>query len=458
MMHVSVTSKSYFASDHISAIPCPNLETGMPIVQTVSAPDLCCYMLSSRKLSEHLVGPKMRCLTEWLPRTAIGCQDDEAPHSNGSDVCETCSGDGDSVEFDDDVVSLCSWCTDQGDWEPLVRKPPVGAAFRLADVASESGSDDGSHGFTKAPRSVVPPALAAMHSVFAEGNVPHGVGYSDACVSYVPFMLPMATVWQTGGCPVESGVTPDYGQWHNMAGEQVLQCQWPKQASKQQRQRERKQGGGKDRRWCQQPDQLILDPMRQQQTRPARKQPESYTTKAHSPSFAIERVATASNSDSAGETANEGQVSTLILRNLPLDIGFDALLEILDAEGFAGLYDFVHFPIDFRTNSSLGYVIVNMLDNSIAERAREHFQCFHKWGIIGGNPCEAAWNRPHQGIVTLIERYRNSPLMHDSVDESYRPAYFVGGVRAAFPSPTIRIRAPRIRHNHKANGFVEDEK
>jgi len=119
----------------------------------------------------------------------------------------------------------------------------------------------------------------------------------------------------------------------------------------------------------------------------------------------------------------------------------DELLTMLNREGFAGFYDFVHLPVDFLTKTGFSYAVINMIDHSAALRAKQHFD-----GSIADFPCEAGWNRPQQGLEVHLERYRNSPLMHDSIPEHYRPLFFVNGVRENFPAPTTRIRPPRIRH------------
>lgn len=140
------------------------------------------------------------------------------------------------------------------------------------------------------------------------------------------------------------------------------------------------------------------------------------------------------------------EATTVILRNLPLETTRDMLLQILDTEGFSGGYDFVHLPVDFQTRSGLGYALVNLVSHDVALSVHRHFEGFRMWPCPSDNVCEVAWNSPHQGFETHIERYRNSPLMHPSVPEAFRPLVFVNGCRVDFPAPTTRIRAPRIRH------------
>lgn len=52
---------------------------------------------------------------------------------------------------------------------------------------------------------------------------------------------------------------------------------------------------------------------------------------------------------------------------------------------------------------------------------------------------------PHQGREAHVERYRNSPVMHPSVPEPYKPIILQGGERIPFPAPTKMPKAPRNR-------------
>jgi hypothetical protein len=139
----------------------------------------------------------------------------------------------------------------------------------------------------------------------------------------------------------------------------------------------------------------------------------------------------------------EDQLTTIIFRNIPHDCTRDALTTVLDSEGFRGLYDFVHVPVNFQDMAGLSYALVNMVNNDIARRVLEHFQGFQ---ITDTNLCSVAWSAPNQGLEAHIERYRNSPMMHESVPSQYKPALFQNGVLVPFPEPTKHLRAPRVRH------------
>jgi hypothetical protein len=141
-------------------------------------------------------------------------------------------------------------------------------------------------------------------------------------------------------------------------------------------------------------------------------------------------------------TESEEEVS-LMLRNIPLDMTRDMFTRMLDAEGFAGRYDFVYLPLDFKTSANLGYAFVNMLTHRDAQQLRQHFGGFCKWCVRSAKTCEATWSTA-QGLAAYIDRYRNNPVMHDSIAEKAKPMLFEHGVRVPFPAPTRKLKAPRL--------------
>lgn len=137
--------------------------------------------------------------------------------------------------------------------------------------------------------------------------------------------------------------------------------------------------------------------------------------------------------------------TTIMLRNLPPEYTRDMTTELLDAEGFSGLYDFVYMPMNLRTKESFGYVFVDLISPVVADQCRSRFQGFNKWSIQSDKACDVLWSDEQQGLSANIERYRNSPVMHESVPEDCKPVVFANGIRMQFPPPTKRLREPRIR-------------
>jgi hypothetical protein len=139
-------------------------------------------------------------------------------------------------------------------------------------------------------------------------------------------------------------------------------------------------------------------------------------------------------------------LTTVMMRNLPNNYTRDMLLELLDHHDFLHGYDLVYLPIDFQTEAGLGYAFVNLVTPEEAERFRRHFHGFSDWRVTSEKVCEVSWSDALQGIEAHVERYRNSPVMHESVPDLFKPALFdKAGNRVPFPEPTKTIRPPRLR-------------
>jgi len=138
--------------------------------------------------------------------------------------------------------------------------------------------------------------------------------------------------------------------------------------------------------------------------------------------------------------------TTCMLRNLPNPYTRENLLDLLDKFGFQGKYSFVYLPMDFKTDANLGYAFVDMVTPEEAELLHMRVQGFSDWAPMAFSSekvCEVAWSDALQGLDAHIERYRNSPVMHESVPTSFKPLVFVNGNPVPFPAPTKKIRPPR---------------
>merc|ERR1739845_154542 len=87
----------------------------------------------------------------------------------------------------------------------------------------------------------------------------------------------------------------------------------------------------------------------------------------------------------------------------------------------------------------------NLVSHEQASRFVETWDGFSRWSIPSKKACVLGWSRPHQGCTANIERYRNSPIMHESVPDDYKPVVFCHGKRIPFPPATKRITRPRPR-------------
>jgi len=142
----------------------------------------------------------------------------------------------------------------------------------------------------------------------------------------------------------------------------------------------------------------------------------------------------------------EGDTSTfttVMLKNLPGEYSREMLLELLNEQGFEAKYNFVYRPADFKKKTWLGYAFVNLIDHDHAERFMQHFEGFADWKLDEEQPkAETRWGQ-HHDKKKHIERYRDSPLMHPSVPDAYKPVVFEDGEQKPFPLPRKRLQAPR---------------
>lgn len=139
----------------------------------------------------------------------------------------------------------------------------------------------------------------------------------------------------------------------------------------------------------------------------------------------------------------------LMLRNLPNKYNKAQLITKLDSQGLHGHYNFVYVPTDFWTKSCFGYGFFNMVSHEDAIEAHDCFQGFKKWSVPSRKTCEVSWGRGLDNLQALIERYRNSPVTHQSVPEAFKPTLFRRGAPVAFPAPTRAIHPPSANNRRK---------
>lgn len=158
-----------------------------------------------------------------------------------------------------------------------------------------------------------------------------------------------------------------------------------------------------------------------------------------------------------GDVAEELR-TTVVIRNLPRTYTREMVCEFMNEEGFAGRYDFVYLPTDFRTWLAFGYAFVNMVTPEDATDIMRCVDGFDEWKHDGeGKSCNVVWSDPYQGLEANIERYRNSPVMNESVNETYKPMLYHDGKSIPFPSPTKKLRQPRIRRSSNSSEKCDDQ-
>jgi hypothetical protein len=143
--------------------------------------------------------------------------------------------------------------------------------------------------------------------------------------------------------------------------------------------------------------------------------------------------------------SENGPRTTIMMRNIPNNYTREMLLDLIKKSDLMTSIDLIYLPIDFQTEVGLGYAFINLVAEDRVDAFRKSFQGFSEWEVASQKVCEVVWSNPLQGLQTHIDRYRNSPVMHESVPDTYRPVLFSRGERVPFPEPTKRIRAPRLR-------------
>lgn len=147
----------------------------------------------------------------------------------------------------------------------------------------------------------------------------------------------------------------------------------------------------------------------------------------------------------AAGKSQDVEYTTVMMRNLPNNLNRTRLLDLINAQGFKGLYDFIYLPIDFTTQCGLGYAFVNLVSAKAADLFFQAFEGFHDWTFASDKVCIVRWSQKIQGKEANIESWRNSPVMHHSTPEEFRPMLFDQGMRVAFPGPTRKVRAPHYK-------------
>lgn len=97
--------------------------------------------------------------------------------------------------------------------------------------------------------------------------------------------------------------------------------------------------------------------------------------------------------------------------------------------------------MDFRRQKNCGFAFVNFASHSDAGEALRQLPEVQSWGSHGDRRIVLAWSES-QGFKTHVDRYQNSPVMHEQVDAAHKPAIFADGMRQPFPAPSKRLSLP----------------
>jgi RNA recognition motif-containing protein len=125
-----------------------------------------------------------------------------------------------------------------------------------------------------------------------------------------------------------------------------------------------------------------------------------------------------------------------MLRNIPNNHDPERMQGILDDLGFAGQYDFVYLPRDFKSKAALGYGFVNFTAEDHAKLAYKLLDNFNAWtNSTSEKRCEVQWSRT-QGYKANVQAVKNSPVGRRCLryPKSFQPILLQGGNPIPFPS------------------------
>jgi RNA recognition motif-containing protein len=131
-------------------------------------------------------------------------------------------------------------------------------------------------------------------------------------------------------------------------------------------------------------------------------------------------------------------MTTLMLRNIPNNHDPEKMQILLDDLGFAGKYDFVYLPRDFRSRAALGYGFVNFTAEVHAKLAYTLLDNFNDWNSNSQKKCEVQWSRT-QGFKANVEAVQNSPALRRCLPSNFRPLLLQNGKRIPFPTKDSKL-------------------
>lgn len=146
--------------------------------------------------------------------------------------------------------------------------------------------------------------------------------------------------------------------------------------------------------------------------------------------------------------------TTILAKNFPAGYTKPMVLDLLNALGFRGKYDFVYLPVDFISLRAFGYAFINFTTHQDALHFRQVFNSYSAWAGQSVKVGVAEWSGALQGFAKHVERYRDSPMMHASLPDVVKPSIFKDGERVEFPPPTKVLKLPRCAHRRKNLPYV----
>jgi RNA recognition motif-containing protein len=123
--------------------------------------------------------------------------------------------------------------------------------------------------------------------------------------------------------------------------------------------------------------------------------------------------------------SNSGQVTTLMIRNIPNRYTQSELLNEIRESGFDNKFDFFYLPMDHETHANFGYAFINFLDDREVDPFTTRFNGL-KLNRFTSNKIIQIVPAQLQGFQANLQHYcKKAVCTDDNID--YRPLFFVDG-------------------------------
>eukprot|EP00747_Dinoflagellata_sp_TGD_P063160 gnl/TRDRNA2_/TRDRNA2_153336_c1_seq2.p2 gnl/TRDRNA2_/TRDRNA2_153336_c1~~gnl/TRDRNA2_/TRDRNA2_153336_c1_seq2.p2 ORF type:complete len:290 (-),score=59.90 gnl/TRDRNA2_/TRDRNA2_153336_c1_seq2:47-916(-) len=129
-------------------------------------------------------------------------------------------------------------------------------------------------------------------------------------------------------------------------------------------------------------------------------------------------IATAA--DPVKTVSGDGDVHTVMMRNIPNKYSQQLLIEEINNQGFAGTFDFIYLPVDPDTDANRGYAFVNFDDPSDALRFKQEFDG-RQMALFDSNKVVNVMPATLQGFEANYAHYSNARVNRS--DPERRPFF-----------------------------------
>jgi len=162
-----------------------------------------------------------------------------------------------------------------------------------------------------------------------------------------------------------------------------------------------------------------------------------------------------SDSKGTGKGEASGNITTVMLRNIPNKYTREMLVKQLEQDMYAQ-FDFIYLPIDFKNKCNVGYAFINFTTIEACDLFVSRFNGVEVRKCLPGlNSRKITEVTPArvQGFEDNVARLRNSPVMRELVHKpEWMPVVFdADGNQLDFPAPErpLEAVAPRRRTRYE---------